>query len=113
MSKGNCVAVEPELVCPLDTIDPDLAAGSYALVPESPVHLKSVELLRRTLGKTNSAIGSRWTMRSGSRDAIVVIHAGERHLLANRLPFAHQLNVTPTMDASGVKIQPAEETMFE
>jgi DNA end-binding protein Ku len=106
-------ALEIELVCPLDTLDMRLTTGAYVLVPDGPANLKSVELMRQALAKLQRALVTRWTPRAGSRDATLVIHPGERNLLANTFPFEFQLNDAPNMDASNVTVQPGELAMFE
>jgi DNA end-binding protein Ku len=112
-SGERSLALEVEMVCPLETIDLSLSTNAYVLSPDGGVNKKPVEIMRLVLAKLERAIVTRWTPRAGSKDSILVIRAGDGDLLANTLPFAHQLNDPPTPVGGSVMVAPGELAMFE
>jgi Ku protein len=90
--------LEPDSFSPLSTIDLGLALQTYEVLPDAKVagSDKSVNTLWNGLRATGLAYVSRLTMRSGSRDAIVVFYATDHDLRAATLPFAAELNDVPS-----------------
>lgn len=109
---GKSAALEPERICPLDTLDLHMSTGAYALIADATAE-KPVAILWRTLAKTDRALVTRWTMRAGSRDSIVAVHAGPTGLLANTLPFAAQRASVPASTAPSIAVSDPELAMFE
>lgn len=111
---GKSVALEVEAICPLDTLPLTTVTGCFRIVADSKAGAdKPVAILWAALKKSNMAIVTRWTPRAGSRDAIIAIHPGDSGLLANTLPFEHQLTAAPTDNTASIAVSDAEMAMFE
>lgn len=82
---------------PLSTIDLSFALSTYAVRGDLKVagSEKSVNTLWNGLRATGLAYVSTITMRSGSRDAIIVFYATDTDVLAATLPFAQELQDVP------------------
>lgn len=87
----------PDSFSPLASIDLSLAISTYAVRGDSKVagSEKSVQTLWNGLHDMGLAYVSTITMRSGSRDAIIVFYATDTDLLAATLPFQAELNDVP------------------
>lgn len=78
---------------PLDTVDLTLSTGAYVVVPDPKVDgaESPTQILWNGLRESGRAMVASMTMRAGSRDTILVVHATDEGLLANTLLFAQEL----------------------
>lgn len=91
------VVLTIDTFAPLSTIDLSFSLSTYAVRGDvkSPGSEKSVNTLWNGLHETGLAYVSTITMRSGSRDAIIVFYATDTDLLAATLPFVQELQDVP------------------
>jgi non-homologous end joining protein Ku len=89
--------VEPDELVPVATVPFDLKDKSMFVVPDKkvPGSEASVDALYSYLSDTEQAYVTEVTLRSGSRDSILVLYPGKGGLLAVTLPFGEELNDEP------------------
>lgn len=89
--------VEPMELVPRSSVPFDLADKSMAVVPDKKVAgaESSVDALYSFLHDTDQAYVTEVTLRSGSRDSILVLYSDGLGLLAVTLPFGAELNAEP------------------
>lgn len=105
------VSIEPQHFALIDTIPLHLSQSSYRMVPGPGVE-RSVGILWTALSDQRLALVTTWVPRAGSRDAILILHAGQTGLLANTLPYVEQFSDAPTGDVSQIAVKPEEIAMF-
>jgi DNA end-binding protein Ku len=86
--------LDPSGFAPLDTIPLELATASYEVRADEKVAGadRSVNVLWNGLRAAKLAFVTQITVRSGSRDAILVLWADDRGLWATALPFEAECN---------------------
>lgn len=97
---------------PMNTVPLHLSANSYRMIPGPGVE-KSVAILWTALAAKGLALVTEWVPRAGSRDAILILHAGPKGLLANTLPYVAQFSDAPEGDVSQIAVAPNELAMFD
>lgn len=104
--------IEAEQWVPLETVDLSLALSTYMVVADGdvPGSARSANLVWNGLRASGLAYVSRLTMKSGSRDAIVVIYANDDGMFAATMPFVHELNDVPE---SGFHVDQKQAEMFQ
>lgn len=92
-SAERTTELQPVGFPPLDTVDLTLSTGAYVLVPDPKVAgaEQPATILWNGLRASGRALVASITLRAGSRDTIVVIHADDDGLLANTLMFASEV----------------------
>lgn len=86
--------IEPLKFPQLDTVDLTLSSGAYAVVPDPkvPGSDAGAKLIWNGLRAAEQAMVASVVFKSGMKDQIVVVHAGESGLLANTLHYAANLH---------------------
>jgi non-homologous end joining protein Ku len=94
-TKSLSIEPDPNVpFAPMDSVPLHLSEKAYVLVPGPGVE-KSVAILWNALKAKNLGLVTTWVPRAGSRDSILVLHAGPTGLLANTLPDVSQIAVAP------------------
>lgn len=97
---------------PLASVPLHLSEKAYRMVA-GPGFEKSVAILWNALKDGDLALVSEWVPRAGSRETLIVLHAGALSLLANTLPYVEQFSDAPAGDVSRIAVAPNERQMFD
>lgn len=91
------VTLKPEQFCPVNSIPFELGTSSYVVTADSkvPGSEDSTNVLWNGLRGNKLAYVTRITIRSGSRDSILVIYPDEEGLLAIALPYLEEMHELP------------------
>jgi non-homologous end joining protein Ku len=96
-SIGKSTVLEPEALVFMDSLDLSISLKSYKVTHDEKVagSAKPVNQLWNILLGAKLAYCTTITMKSGGRDAILVIYPREDGLYAASMPFAAELNQVP------------------